>query len=271
MALRTSLLRLCCSLGLLLMAESRATAQLGLGFFHPLKACDPQVVKSCETAPSDGKEHVYTFVVNGVDPLQLANLNGMTGYVRRLGFSQTHYESLLGYRATRRQIRAIHQSDPDAKIVLVGYSFGTLVVRRLANDLQKENIVVDRLVYMGGDFIGNTERSRPSNAAKVVNIRGHGLVFFGYDLFFNGADLDNASNLRLDTRHFLLPSREQTMETLASELASLAKDSHSAIAARELEESPTADLPTNRIEEKLPLDVYPTSRSRQGMASAPKP
>jgi len=271
MSLRTSLLRLCYSLGLLLMAESRATAQLGLGFFHPLKACDPQVVKSCETAPSDGKEHVYTFVVNGVDPLQLANLNGMTDYLRRLGFGQTHYEPFLGYRATRRQIRAIHQSDPDAKIVLVGYSFGTLVVRRLANDLEKENIVVDRLVHMGGDFIGNTERSRPSNAAKVVNIRGHGVVFFGYDLFFNGADIDNAQNVRLDRRHFLLPSSGQTMETLASELASLAKDSHSAIAARELEESPTADLPTNRIVEKLPLDVYLTSRSRPGTPSAPKP
>jgi hypothetical protein len=269
MALRTSLLRLCCSLGFLLMVESRATAQLGLGFVHPLKACDPQVVKSCETVPSDGKEHVYTFVVNGVDPLQLANLNGMTDYLRRLGFGQTHYEPFLGYRATRRQIREIHQSDPDAKIVLVGYSFGTFVVRRLANDLEKENIVVHRLVYLGGDFIGNTERSRPSNAAKVVNIRGHGAVFFG--LLFNGADIDNAQNVRLDSRHFVLPSSGQTMATLASELASLAKDSHSAIAARKLEESPTADLPTNRIEEKLPLDVYPASRSRQGTPSAPKP
>jgi len=253
------------------MAGSQATAEIGLGFIHPLQECDVKVVKACEAAPSDGREHVYTFVVNGLDPLQLANLNGMTGYLRRLGFPQTHFEPLLGYRATRRHIREIHQSDPDAKIVLVGYSMGTLVVRRLANDLQREDIAVDRLVYLGGDFIRNTQGSRRSNVPVVVNIRGHGLIFSGYDLFFNGADIDNALNLRLHTRHFVLPSREQTMETLASELASLSQDSHVAIAARELKESPTAGQPNNRIEEESPLVVHPASRSRQGTASVAKP
>src|ERR1700756_2307886 len=138
MAPRISFLCFFCSLGALLMTESRATAEVGLGFFHPLQACDPKVVKACEAAPADGREHVHTFIVNGLDPLQLGNLNGMAGYLRRLGFPQTHFEPLMGYRATRRQIREIRQSDPDAKIVLVGYSVGALVVRRLANDLQRE-------------------------------------------------------------------------------------------------------------------------------------
>ena len=92
------------------------------------------------------------------------------------------------------------------------------------------------------------------------------------------------------------------MDTLASELASLAKDSHLAIAARQREDSPAADLastgvpntgppknpieptadlpnaslpstglPRNPIEEKPPLEVYPTSRSRPGTAPSPKP
>jgi hypothetical protein len=156
---------------------------------------------------------------------------------------------------------------------------------------------VDRLVYLGGDFIPNSPGSRPSNVAAVVNIRGHGAMFSGRDLFFNGADLDHASNLRLDSRHFLLPSREQTMDTLASELASLAKDSHLAIAARQREETQTADLaktglpstglprnpieptaglpttglPRNPIEEKPPLEVHPTSNSRPGTDPVPKP
>jgi pimeloyl-ACP methyl ester carboxylesterase len=263
------------------MAGSRATAEIGLGFFHPLQKCNPEVVKSCEAAPSDGKEHVYIFIVNGLDPLQVANLNGMTGYLRRLGFPQTHYEPMLGYRATRRQILAIRQSDPDAKIVLVGYSLGSGVVRRLANDLEKENIAVDRLVYLGGDFIGNTEASRPKNVAKVVNIRGHGSLFSGYDLFWNGAEIDNAQNVRLDRRHFLLPSSGQTMETLASELASLAQDSHEAIAARTLKESPILGQPENQIAEKAPadrapaekspLEVQPVSRSRSTTTPDSKP
>jgi hypothetical protein len=255
------------------MVGSRATAEIGLGFFHPLQKCNPEVVKNCEAAPADGKEHVYTFIVNGLDPMQLANLNGMSGYLRRLGFSQTHYEPMLGYRATRQQLLAIRKSDPDAKIVLVGYSLGSGVVKRLANDLEKENIAVDRLVYLGGDFIGNTEASRPKNVAKVINIRGHGSLFSGYDLFWNGTEIDNAQNVKLDRRHFLLPSSGQTMETLASELASLAQDSHEAIAARTRNESPAAGEPETQIAEKAPagkappeapiLKVHPVSRTRE--------
>jgi hypothetical protein len=271
MALRTSFLRFCCSLGFLLTAGRQATAQVGLGFIHPLQECDAKVVNACEAAPPDGKEHVYTFIVNGLDPLQLGNLNGMADHLRRLGFPQTHFEPLTGYRATRRHVREIRQSDPDAKIVLVGYSVGALVVRRLANDLEREGIAVDGLVYLGGDFIGNSQGSRPGNVARVVNIRGHGAFFSGYDLFFKGADIDDAVNLRLDSRHFLLPSRGQTMATLATELARLAQDSHLAIAARELEESPTADLAEKRIEEKSPLDVQPVSRPRQGTGAISDP
>jgi hypothetical protein len=271
MALRSSLLPLYCSFGALFLAASRSNAQVGLGFFHPLQACDPEVVKTCETAPSDGKEHVHTFIVNGLDPLQLANLNGMTGYLRNLGFPQTHYEPLLGYRSTMRQVREIHQNDPDAKIVLVGYSLGAQVVRRLANDLEKENINVDRLVYLGGDFIGNTQASRPSNVGKVVNIRGHGSLFSGRDLFWNGAEIDNAQNMKLDSRHFVLPSRGQTMETLASTLASLAQDSHEAIIARTHKEQLIPGQPENQFAEKSPLEAHPVSRSRQGTESVPKP
>lgn len=271
MAFRAFLLYFCYSLGILFITESRATAEVGLGFFHPLQACDRKVVKACEEAPADGREHVHTFIVNGLDPLQLGNLNGMTGYLRRLGFPQTHFEPMLGYRATKRQIREIRQNDPDAKIVLVGYSLGAGVVRRLANDLQKEGIAVDRVVYLGGDFIPNSEGSRPSNVARVVNIRGHGSMFTGYDLLFKGADIDNAQNVRLDSRHFLLPSREQTMDTLATELVSLAQDSHLAIAARTLKEQPILGQPEPQLAEKPFLEVHPVSRTRQEPASDSKP
>jgi hypothetical protein len=267
MAFRTSILRLCCSLGFLLVVESRVTAEGGLSFLHPLQACDANVVRACETAPADGKEHVYTFIVNGCDPLNLGNLNAMADYLRGLGFRQTFFEPCWGHRGAGRQIREIRLSDPDAKIVLVGYSWAAVVVRRLANDLEKEGITLDRLVYLGGDYIRNTQQSRPANVAKVVNIRGHGLMLSGYDLFFNGADIDNATNLQLDTRHFVLPSRAETVETLASMLVTLAQESHELIAARKVKESPAVGQPTNRPVEKTPPVGHPASDSSPGAAS----
>jgi pimeloyl-ACP methyl ester carboxylesterase len=241
------------------MAGNPARAQPGLGFLHPVQPCDPTVVNSCETAPVDGKEHGYTFVVNGFDPLRQGNLSGMTDSLRELGFPQTYLKPFWRYRAAGRQIRAIRQSDPDAKVVLVGFSLGSLLARRLANDLDREGIALDRLVYVGGDYLGNTPQSWPSNVAQVVNIRGHGLIFSGYDLFFNGADIDNALNLRLDVRHIVLPSQAQTVESLASSMASLAQDSHAAIAARTLKETPVVAQPNTRTPEKSTPVVHPAS------------
>jgi hypothetical protein len=271
MLFRASLVSFCGSLGLVLLAGSRTAAEPGLGFIHPVQACDAKIVKACENAPVDGKEHVYTFIVNGCDPLQLGNLKGMTSYLRGLGFPQTHFEPLWGSYATGWQIRAIRQSDPDAKILLVGFSAGTLLVRHLANDLQRERIALDGLVYLGGDYIGNTQRSQPSNVATVVNIRGHGLILSGYDLFFNGADIDNALNVRLDTRHFVLPSQAQTIETLATLMASLAHDSHASIAARKVKESPVVGQPKNQTPEKSIPVVFPAARPGQATPVFAKP
>jgi hypothetical protein len=215
--------------------------------------------------------HVYTFIVNGCDPFQLGNLKGVADYMRGLGFSQTHFDTYWNYRDVGRQIRAIRQSDPDAKIVLMGYSWASLMVRRLANDLDKEGIALDVLVYLGGDYISNSPRSRPTNVGLVVNIRGHGLMLSGYDLFFNGADIDKAVNMRLDAGHFALPSQAQTIETLASTLTNLAQGSHSAIVARQLKESPTSGRPQNQMAEKSAPVVHPTSITRPGSAEASKP
>jgi hypothetical protein len=253
------------------MAESWAIAQTGQGLIEPQEACNASLAGACETAPPDGKEHVYTFIVNGCDPFQLGNLKGVADYMRGLGFSQTHFDSYWNCRDVGRQIRAIRQSDPDAKIVLMGYSWASLMVRRLANDLDKEGIALDVLVYLGGDYISNTQRSRPTNVGQVVNIRGHGLMLSGYDLFFNGVNIDNAVNMRLDAGHFALPSQAQTVETLASRLTNLAQESHVAIAARQLKELPTADLAQNRSTEKSPLVVHPTSITRPGSAEVSKP
>ena len=265
MRVRASSVRFCWCLGFFILAGSRASAQPGLSFMHPLQPCDAKVVRACEQAPADGRDHVYTFIVNGADPFHLSNLNGVTGYLRRLGFPQTRLEPFRNARSAGQQIRAIRQSDPDAKIVLVGFSAAALFVRRLANDLEREGITLDALVYLSGDYVGNTPRSAPSNVGKVVNIRGHGLVFSGYDLFFNGADIDNAVNVKLDSRHIVVPSQAQTLETLATLMANLAHESHASIASRSGKE-PTIAAAPNR---QGPVRAIPVSQpaSQPGQAS----
>src|SRR5206468_634652 len=117
-----------------------------------------------------------------------------------------------------QKIRDVRRCDPEAKIVLVGFSAGANYVEAIANNLAKDGTRVDLLVYLVGDFIGNRPACKPDNVCRIVNFRAKGLLLSGGDLFFNGADIDGARNVHLDCRHMLAPSRRETLEVLMEEL-----------------------------------------------------
>lgn len=168
------------------------------------------------------KEHVYIFGINGLNPMCLGNFNGMLDYVRRQGFQNTHFGQMYTYTWYANNIREIRRRDPQAKIVLVGFSLGCNSVRDVANQLKTDGTKVDLLVYLVGDFIYNSPDTFPPNVGRVVNVRAQGLVLVGGDLMFNGADIDRAVNLKLDCRHILVPSRKETLKLVTEELLALA-------------------------------------------------
>jgi pimeloyl-ACP methyl ester carboxylesterase len=168
------------------------------------------------------KDHVYIFGVNGVNFLCSGNFNGLLGYLRGQGFTNTHFAQLYGASWIADEIRAIRGRDPQARVVLIGFSWGAHAVRRLATDLNRDGTPVDLLVYLVGDLIRDTPESKPCNVRRIVNVRGHGLILLGGDLFFNGEDMDGCRNCTLKCRHILAPSRRETVELLLEELLALA-------------------------------------------------
>jgi hypothetical protein len=196
-----------------------ATAGTGT-ILHPLQEPERLHIPSCY---QDGlhrcrPEHVYIFGINGLNPMCLGNFNGMLNYFRKYGFKNTHFGQMYNYYWYASAIREVRQSDPDARIVLIGFSLGSNSVRNVANQLCQEGVKVDLLIYLVGDFIWNTSKSFPSNVCRVVNIRAQGIIFCGGDLFFNGAEIDGAVNYRLDCRHILVPSRRKALELVMDEL-----------------------------------------------------
>lgn len=196
----------------------------GLGFMHPIQEpecfhypcwCLDQPCCCC-------KDHIYIFGVNGFNPLCTGNFNGLCRYLRDQGFENTYFGQLFSSHVFCRRIRNIVDEDPDAKIVLIGFSLGCNYVRCMANLLGRQGIQVDLLVYLAGDTIFNTARSCPENVCRVLNINAHGLVLTGGDLTLKGAELDCARNCFVDTRHILVPSRHETVELIMEELLALA-------------------------------------------------
>jgi hypothetical protein len=155
--------------------------------------------------------------LHGLDPLDFANLEGLRDYVQSLGFLKTHYGYWYHLFRFRKEICQVHQDDPDARFVVIGFSYGTCMSRELVNLIKDDGVTIDLLVYLSGSILRNTARTCPDNVLHVVNIQslGDGLT---------GAELDRADNIHVrNVMHFGSPTHPRTQEVLARELAVVAE------------------------------------------------
>lgn len=218
---------------------------IGVGtYLHPLNLPCCNFQDRCLAIPEAQRDQVHFFVVNGFDPSYIGNLNGVAEYIHQLGFRNTRLFYLYQFHRAEDEIRAVKQCNPNARIVLLGYSWGTNAVRCITHKLGEEGICIDSLIYLGGDTIMNCPHSRPANARNILNITGNGLIFLGYNLYFKGDDIDGADNRRLHVRHMLLPSRTETITWITDEVMRVAT-------APDVQVTPTTT--TN----KTPLPVPP--------------
>jgi hypothetical protein len=223
------LLRACLALGCLLPAtgcaavyvDSKVNHGCDLRHLHPIQDPDPRVVDLCNGVPQRVKDHTHVYFVNGIDPFYVGNFNGLARQVQALRFCHCSCGQMHHTGHFRRDIRKVKQADPDARIVLVGYSAGANCVRDLAHELNRDGVPVDLLVYIGGDTVKNGPYSRPENTDRLLNLTGHGLIFGGRDLYFWGDEIDGATNYRQDARHILLPSQAPTVESLLLQLVAV--------------------------------------------------
>lgn len=198
---------------------------MGIGtFVHPIQEpeCHRYPCCCCFQPCCCCKDNVHIFGINGLDPLCLGNFNGLCRYLRDQGFENVYFSQLFSSELVCCKIRAIREENPNAQIVLMGYSLGCNYVRCLAHWLKLQDIDIDLLIYLGGDSIWNCRWSCPDNVCRVLNVTSHGLILCGGDLIFKGSDLDCARNHRLHTRHILIPSRQETLELVMEELLALA-------------------------------------------------
>jgi hypothetical protein len=218
-----ALLLLCTGAGCASLRSADDCGPRGFSFVHHLGKPPEHLQQACQAIPAEARNHVYLFAINGMDPLYMANLNGLCGSMKQLGFRNVQCGSAWQTNTFRDAICRVREQDPQARVAVVGFSAGANRARQLANELNAKGVRVDLLMYVGGDTIDNTPASRPTNVGQLVNITGHGYLPRGGDLFYNGTDLVGAQNQRLNARHMLLPTRPETVETLATQMIVLAR------------------------------------------------
>jgi hypothetical protein len=190
---------------------------------HPVDPPRPEVAAQFRGLPECARDHVYIFLINGMDPCNVCNFRGLCDYVQALGFRQVYFGEMWHMGRYVETIRRIRDEDPHARIVLLGYSIGANLVRKMAQNLNEDSTRIDLLVYWAGDFVRNTKAFKPENVCRILNIRAWGLLLVCGGVFFNGADIDGCENHYLGfVRHSCVTANQKALELLARELTTLA-------------------------------------------------
>jgi hypothetical protein len=227
--------------------EAAVPTAPGLGsWFHPLQLTEVKLQDQVKAIPQEKRDRVHFFLINGLNPGYSANLNGLAAYFRSIGFANTSCHQMPSAGKVRKQIETLRKSDPEARIIVLGYSWGANLARSMANSLQRDGVTLDCIIYLGGDTIGNSPESRPSNVKQVLNINGNGFIATGGNLTFKGTDIDGAVNHRLDVRHLALPAHRDTIHFVGQALINLASP------ARNTAEVPLTDPPVRRTSDDAP-------------------
>jgi hypothetical protein len=219
-------------------------------YLHPVQPLEANLVEPCHMVPKCSRDHVYIFLVHGMDPLDYANLTGLRNYLQELGFHKTYYGQLYHTAYFDREISKVHQEDPEARFVLIGFSFGANMVRTLAQSARTQGIPIDLLVYLGGNTLKNVPRDQPENCGRIINILASGAIW-------HGDTMEAAQNISVpDVWHFGSPTHRATLEALARELAQVA----AAV--------PSAPPPDYREPSQPPPETAPAPRPVEPAAQA---
>jgi hypothetical protein len=187
-----------------------------LGFLNPIAPEAIDYAKKCPPLPQECRNRVYIFFVTGMDPLDFANLNGVREFLNDLNYLKTYSGQLYHVGHFSREIRRLHHEDPEARFVLIGFSFGANAVRDIANEVGKDDIPIDLLVYCGGNTLEDRPKDRPANALRILNFLATGCIW-------NGADITGALNeCYSDVWHFGSVTHLHTLNVLVDELTVVA-------------------------------------------------
>lgn len=182
----------------------------------------PAIARGDEPAPANpsadvaaGREHVHIFMINGLTilPHIYGSMNPVGETLKNHGYVHNQTATHYWRWSFQDKIRQVYRCDPQARIVLVGYSIGAGVVHGMAHTLEKEGIPIALLVYLDGHTFIEDFHDRPANVERAVCIRSSSFIL-------RGALIEESNYVEMidGSRHLSVPKKEATLELLLREL-----------------------------------------------------
>jgi hypothetical protein len=168
--------------------------------------------------PDGCQDHIYIYMINGLTilPHMCGSMKKVAPSVEELGFCRTKVACHYWRWSYQNEIRRIHQEDPQAHFVLVGYSVGGGVVHAMAQNLAKDGIFIDLMIYIDAHCITGDLEDRPPNVGKIVGINSTAWTLAGQ--CHCGEECHTVHTLF----HLAAPKQQETLDILGCELLKLA-------------------------------------------------
>ena len=165
--------------------------------------------------------HVHVFLIHGLDPLDVGNLRGLRDTIAGWGYETPRLVQFFQGGIVIRDIARLKADDPQARILLFGFSAGAATSSWVINRLHHHHgINVDTVVYAAGITLLDIEYNHPPFIGKIIHIRDGAPIL-------HGIQLTGAENYRFtDVWHFGSPTHSNTLAILQHELARLRDLSH---------------------------------------------
>ena len=200
----------------LLLAGTLSAAAGCASCLHPVAPIGCDTAARCAAIPQVCRNHVYVFLIDGEDPLDVANLAGVRDALISMGYIKTYRGQYHHVGYFKDEILRIHGADETARFVVMGFGLGANAARDVAETVRPDGVPIDLLVYCGGVALPNALSSRPVNALRIVHIVGQGADAVA-------VALDGADNVQLpDTDHFGSPTHSYTLDLLGRDLTEAA-------------------------------------------------
>jgi hypothetical protein len=112
------------------------------------KSPDEPAWRPADTVPEESKSCVFIFLVDPIDPLASADLNGVCEYIQKLGFGKTFHGRSCHASYFAEKMHSIHEHCASAKLVVITYGAAADTVRKLTRSMSDSGVPVDVAIYL---------------------------------------------------------------------------------------------------------------------------
>ena len=152
--------------------------------YHLARVAGPE----CEL-PACQRNDVYVFAISSLNPISVVALDGLREQLNRLGFAKVSTGQTIHAGWMAREMRRIHEADPEATFIIIGFESGSSSAVALADKVAAKGIPLGGVVVIATDgkaptsqmglnvlALGKVEDLGQASAESVPNVATYGLA-----------------------------------------------------------------------------------------------